>query len=303
VGWNVLLTKEYAMKRILLFVATNLAIVIMLSLTLRLLGVEPYLTAQGLNLEALLVFAAVFGFGGALISLLLSKWTAKMAVGARIITEARTPAEQWLIDTVRRQAKQAGIGMPEVAIYDSPEVNAFATGWNKNHALVAVSSGLLASMTRDEAEAVLGHEVSHIANGDMVTLALIQGVVNTFVMFLSRVIGHTVDRVIFKNEEGHGPAFFVTMIVAELVLGLLASLIVLWFSRQREFRADRGGARLAGREKMIAALERLARVHNAPLPDKMAAFGIAGGVGHGLKRLFMTHPPLEERIAALKALR
>lgn len=290
------------MKRILLFLATNLAIVVMLSITLRILGVEPYLTAQGLNLQALLVFAAVFGFGGAFISLLLSKWSAKMAVGARVIDQPRTEAEQWLVETVRRQARQAGIGMPEVAIYDSPEVNAFATGWNKNSALVAVSTGLLHSMTRDEAEAVLGHEVSHIANGDMVTLALIQGVVNTFVMFLSRVIGHTVDRVIFKNEEGHGPAFFVTMIVAELILGLLASLIVMWFSRQREFRADRGGAQLAGRQKMIAALERLARVHTAPLPDKMAAFGIAGGIGHGLKRLFMTHPPLEERIAALRAL-
>ncbi|MEJ5210188.1 MAG: protease HtpX [Burkholderiales bacterium] len=290
------------MKRILLFLATNLAIVVMLSITLRILGVEPYLTAQGLNLQALLIFAAVFGFGGAFISLLLSKWSAKMAVGARVIDQPRTEAEQWLVETVRRQARQAGIGMPEVAIYDSPEVNAFATGWNKNSALVAVSTGLLHSMTRDEAEAVLGHEVSHIANGDMVTLALIQGVVNTFVMFLSRVIGHTVDRVIFKNEEGHGPAFFVTMIVAELILGLLASLIVMWFSRQREFRADRGGAQLAGRQKMIAALERLARVHTAPLPDKMAAFGIAGGIGHGLKRLFMTHPPLEERIAALRAL-
>lgn len=290
------------MKRILLFLATNLAIVVMLSITLRILGVEPYLTAQGLNLQALLIFAAVFGFGGAFISLLLSKWSAKMAVGARVIDQPRTEAEQWLVETVRRQARQAGIGMPEVAIYDSPEVNAFATGWNKNSALVAVSTGLLHSMTRDEAEAVLGHEVSHIANGDMVTLTLIQGVVNTFVMFLSRVIGHTVDRVIFKNEEGHGPAFFVTMIVAELILGLLASLIVMWFSRQREFRADRGGAQLAGRQKMIAALERLARVHTAPLPDKMAAFGIAGGIGHGLKRLFMTHPPLEERIAALRAL-
>ena len=290
------------MKRILLFLATNLAIVVMLSITLRLLGVEPYLTSQGLDLNALLVFAAVFGFGGAFLSLLMSKWSAKMAVGAQVIDQPRTEAERWLVETVRRQARQAGIGMPEVAIYDSPEVNAFATGWNKNHALVAVSTGLLASMTRDEAEAVLGHEVSHIANGDMVTLALIQGVVNTFVMFLSRVVGHTVDRVIFKNEEGHGPAFFVTMIIAELVLGLLASLIVMWFSRQREFRADRGGAQLAGRHKMIAALERLMRVHTAPLPDKMAAFGISGGIGHGLKRLFMTHPPLEERIAALRAM-
>ncbi len=290
------------MKRIVLFLATNLAIVIMLSITLRLLGVEPYLTAQGLDLNALLAFAAVFGFGGAFLSLLLSKWTAKMAVGAQVIDQPRSEAEQWLVETVRRQARQAGIGMPEVAIYDSPEVNAFATGWNKNSALVAVSTGLLRAMTREEAEAVLGHEVSHIANGDMVTLALIQGVLNTFVLFLSRVIGYTVDRVVFKNEQGQGPAFLVTMVVAELILGLLASLIVMGFSRQREFRADRGGAQLAGRQQMIAALERLARVHTAPLPDKMAAFGISGGIGHGLKRLFMTHPPLEERIAALRAM-
>jgi heat shock protein HtpX len=289
------------MKRIVLFLATNLAIVVMLSITLRLLGVEPYLTERGLNLGALLIFAAVMGFGGSLISLALSKWTAKMSVGAQVIEQPRTQEELWLVETVRRQAQAAGIGMPEVAVYDSPDVNAFATGWNKNHALVAVSTGLLRRMSRDEAEAVLGHEISHIANGDMVTLALIQGVVNTFVMFLSRVIGHTVDRLVFKNEEGHGPAFFVTMIIAELVLGLLASIIVMWFSRQREFRADRGGAALAGRQKMIAALRALQRAHPAPLPDKMAAFGIAGGVGSGIKRLFMTHPPLEERIAALAA--
>jgi len=288
------------MKRIVLFLATNLAIVLMLSVTMRLLGVEPYLTAQGLNLNSLLIFAAVMGFGGSLISLALSKWTAKMSVGAQVIDSPRTQEEIWLVDTVRRQAQAAGIGMPEVAIYDSPEVNAFATGMNKNNALVAVSTGLLRTMSRDEAEAVLGHEVSHVANGDMVTLALIQGVVNTFVMFLSRVIGHFVDRVVFKTENGHGPAFFVTMIVAELILGLLASIIVMWFSRQREFRADRGGASLAGRQKMIAALQALQRQHPAPLPDKMAAFGISGGMGGGLKRLFMTHPPLEERIAALK---
>lgn len=288
-------------KRVLLFLATNLAIVLMLSVTMRLLGVEPYLTASGLNLQALLIFAAVMGFGGAILSLLMSKWTAKMAVGAQVIDAPRTEVERWLVETVRRHAQRVGIGMPEVAIYDSPEVNAFATGWNRNDALVAVSTGLLASMTREEAEAVLGHEVAHVANGDMVTLALIQGVVNTFVMFLSRVIGHTVDRVVFKNEEGHGPAFFVTMIVAELVLGLIASIIVMWFSRQREFRADRGGAALAGKSAMISALKRLALLHPQPLPDKMAAFGIAGGVGQGLKRLFMTHPPIEERIAALEA--
>jgi heat shock protein HtpX len=289
------------MKRIVLFLATNLAIVIMLSVTMRLLGVEPYLTAQGLNLNSLLIFAAVMGFGGSFISLALSKWTAKMSVGAQVIESPRTQEEIWLVETVRRQAQAAGIGMPEVAMYDSPEVNAFATGMNKNNALVAVSTGLLRSMSRDEAEAVLGHEVSHVANGDMVTLALIQGVVNTFVMFLSRVIGHVVDRVVFKTERGHGPAFFVTMIVAEIVLGILASIIVMWFSRQREFRADRGGATLAGRQKMISALQALQRQHPAPLPDKMAAFGISGGMGGGLKRLFMTHPPLEERIEALRA--
>ena len=289
------------MKRIFLFLATNLAIMLVLSITMRLLGVEPYLNEQGLNLASLLIFAAVMGMGGSLISLAISKWSAKRAVGAQVIETPRTPEEIWLVNTVQRQAQAAGIGMPEVAIYDSPEVNAFATGMNKNNALVAVSTGLLRNMTRDEAEAVLGHEVSHVANGDMVTLALIQGVVNTFVMFLSRVIGHLVDKVVFKTERGHGPAFFVTMIVAEMVLGILASMIVMWFSRQREFRADHGGATLAGRQKMIAALQALQRAHPAPLPDKMAAFGISGGMGGGLKRLFMTHPPLEERIAALQA--
>lgn len=290
------------MKRILLFLATNLAVIVVLSITLRLLGVERILdeSGTGLDLNNLLIFAAVFGFGGAFISLAMSKWTAKRLTGAQVIDTPRTPTEIWLVETVRRQAKQAGIGMPEVAIYDSPEVNAFATGMSKNNALIAVSTGLLNSMTRDEAEAVLGHEVAHVANGDMVTLALIQGVVNTFVIFLSRVIGHLVDRVVFKTEREHGPAFWVTTIIAELVLGILASIIVFWFSRQREFRADRGGAMLAGREKMIAALERLQRVHTAPLPDQMASFGIAGGIGYGLKRLFMTHPPLEERIEALK---
>ena len=291
------------MKRIFLFLATNLAIIVVLSITLRLLGFERILDEQGvgLDLNSLLVFAAVFGFGGSLISLAISKWTAKRLTGAQVIEQPRNATEIWLVETVRRQAKQAGIGMPEVAIYDAPEVNAFATGMSRNNALVAVSTGLLRSMTQDEAEAVLAHEVSHVANGDMVTLALIQGVVNTFVIFLSRVIGHLVDRVVFKTERGHGPAFWVTAIVAELVLGILASIIVMWFSRQREFRADRGGANLAGREKMIAALERLAAGRTAPLPDQMAAFGIAGGLGGGIKRLFMTHPPLEERIAALKA--
>ncbi len=289
------------MKRILLFLATNLAIVLVLSITMRLLGVEPYLTANGLNLGALLVFAAVMGFGGSLISLAISKWTAKKSVGAQVITAPQNAQEQWLLDTVARQAQAAGIRMPEVAIYPSPDVNAFATGMSKNSSLIAVSTGLLQNMTREEAEAVLAHEVSHAANGDMVTLALIQGVVNTFVMFLSRVIGHVVDKVVFKTERGQGPAFFVTMIIAELVLGILASMIVMWFSRQREFRADRGGANLAGRQNMIGALKRLQQLHEPqPLPDKMAAFGINGGKPSGIKALFMTHPPLEDRIAALQ---
>ena len=287
------------MKRIILFLATNLAIVLVLSITMRLLGVEPYLNANGLNLGSLLIFAAVMGMGGSFISLAISKWTAKRMVGARVIETPETPGEIWLVDTVRRQAQIAGIGMPEVAIFESPDPNAFATGMSKNNALVAVSTGLLQNMRKEEVEAVLGHEVSHVANGDMVTLALIQGVVNTFVMFFSRVIGHLVDRVVFKTERGQGPAFYVTMIVAELVLGVLASIIVMWFSRQREFRADSGGARLAGRNAMIAALERLKAQHEpAPLPEKMAAFGISGG--GGMMRLFMTHPPLEERIEALR---
>ena len=289
------------MKRIFLFLATNLAIVLVLSITMRLLGVEPYLNANGLNLGALLTFAFIMGMGGSFISLAISKWTAKKSVGAEVIETPRNANETWLVETVHRQAREAGIGLPEVAVYDSPDVNAFATGMNRNNALVAVSTGLLQSMTREEAEAVLGHEVTHVANGDMVTLALIQGVVNTFVMFLSRVIGHLVDRVVFKTQRGQGPVFFVTMIAAELVLGILASIIVMWFSRQREFRADRGGAQLAGRKTMIAALERLKQAHTAPLPDKMAAFGISGSVGYGLKRLFMTHPPLDERIAVLKS--
>lgn len=289
------------MKRIFLFLATNLAIVLVLSLTMRLLGVEPYLNANGLNLQSLLIFAAVMGFGGSFISLAISKWMAKKSMGVVVIEQPRNQTEYWLMETVAKMSKEAGIKMPEVGIFDTPEVNAFATGMSKNSSLVAVSTGLLNTMTREEAEAVIGHEVAHAANGDMVTLALIQGVVNTFVMFLSRVIGHTVDRVIFKTEEGHGPAFWVTMIVSELILGILASTIVMWFSRQREFRADAGGARLASRGAMIAALERLAAQHPAPLPDRMAAFGIAGGGNGGIKRLFMTHPPLEERIAALKA--
>lgn len=292
------------MKRIFLFLATNIAIVLVLSVTLRLLGVERILDEQGvgLNLQALLAFAAVIGFGGSLMSLAISKWTAKHMTGAQVIETPRNATESWLVDTVRRQAERAGIGMPEVAIYDAPDINAFATGASRNNALVAVSTGLLNNMTREEAEAVLGHEVSHVANGDMITLALIQGVVNTFVIFLSRVIGHLVDRAVFKVERGHGPAFWITSIIAELVLGILASIIVMWFSRQREFRADKGGASLSSSRNMIAALERLKMAYDQPhLPDQMAAFGISGKIGGGLARLFMSHPPLDERIAALKA--
>jgi heat shock protein HtpX len=289
------------MKRIFLFLATNFAIVLVLSLSMRLLGVEPYLNAQGLNLSALLIFAAVMGFGGSFISLAISKWMAKKSVGAQVITTPSNHTEQWLLQTIARQAKAAGIKTPEVAIWQSPEVNAFATGMNKNNALVAVSTGLLEQMTQQEAEAVLGHEIAHIANGDMVTLALIQGVVNTFVLFLARVIGYWVDKIIFKTENGQGPAFWVTTIIADIVLGILASTIVMWFSRQREFRADIGGAQLASRQSMIAALERLATLHPQPLPDKLTAFGISAGGASGIKRLFMTHPPLAERIAALKA--
>ena len=290
------------MKRIVLFLATNLAIMLLLSVTARLLGLDSYLHQSGLSMGPLLLFCGVMGFGGAFISLAISKWSAKQSLGVRVIETPSSSTEFWLMETVRKYADQAGIQMPEVGIYDAPEVNAFATGMSKNSSLIAVSTGLLEQMTRSEAEAVLGHEVSHAANGDMVTLTLIQGVVNTFVMFLSRVIGQLVDRVIFKTERGQGPAFFVTMIVAELVLGVLASMIVMAFSRYREFRADDGGASLAGRQNMIAALERLNRLHTAPLPDKMAALGISGGLGRGmLGRLFMTHPPLEERIAALRA--
>jgi heat shock protein HtpX len=284
---------------------TNLAILLVLSVTLRLLGVERILNAQGTGLDftSLLILAAVMGFGGSLISLLISKWMAKRATGAHVIDTPSNGTERWLVDTVQRQAQRAGIGMPEVAIYDAPEINAFATGWNKDAALVAVSTGLLNNMTQEEAEAVLGHEVSHVANGDMVTLALIQGVLNTFVIFLSRVIGYLVDRLVFKVERGHGPAFWVTVIIAEVVLGVLASIIVMWFSRQREFRADHGGATLAGRNKMIAALQRLHLNYGQPpqLPDQVKAFGISGVTGGGIKRLFMSHPPLEERIAALQA--
>lgn len=291
------------MKRILLFVATNVAILVVLSVVLRLLGVDSILDQQGtgLDLTSLLIFSAVVGFAGSLISLAISKWTAKRMMGVRLIETPANRVESWLVSTVRGQAQAAGIGMPEVGIFESPEPNAFATGARRDHALVAVSSGLLGAMSEKEVEAVLAHEVSHVANGDMVTLALIQGVVNTFVVFLSRIVGFVVDRAVFKTERGHGPGFFITTLVAQILLGILASMIVMWFSRHREFRADAGGARLAGREQMIGALEKLRQRHPGPLPDQMAAFGIAGGgFAAGLKRLFMTHPPLEERIAALR---
>ncbi len=291
------------MKRVLLFVATNIAVLLVLSISanilIRALGIQEL--PGGLNLQSLIIFAAVIGFGGSFISLAMSKWMAKRATGATVIEQPRNGTEQWLFDTVRRLAKQAGIGMPEVAVYDAPDINAFATGMRRDAALVAVSTGLLQAMDKNEAEAVLGHEITHVANGDMVTLALIQGVLNTFVIVLSRAVGYFVDRVLLKNERGFGVGYFVSSIAAQIVLGILASMIVMWFSRQREFRADRGGAKLAGREKMIAALQRLKAVHEpAQLPEQMAAFGISSGQVGGWKRLFMSHPPLDERIAALQ---
>jgi heat shock protein HtpX len=289
------------MKRVALFLITNLAVVLVLSIVMRLLGIDQYIAAQGHSAYGLLVFAAVFGFGGALISLAMSKWSAKRMMGVRVIDKPRDQLESWLVETVRRQASEAGIGMPEVGIFESPEPNAFATGANKNKALVAVSTGLLSRMRKDEVEAVLGHEVGHVANGDMVTLALIQGVVNTFVIFLARVIGNFIDRVVFKNENGGGIGYFVIVMVCEVLLGILASVIVSWFSRKREFRADAAGALLASPRSMVGALEALKRGQQPEgLPQQMAAFGINAGVASGLKRLFMSHPPLDERIDALK---
>jgi heat shock protein HtpX len=289
------------MKRVFYFLITNLAIVLVLSITMRLLGVEPFLNANGLNLNSLLIFASVMGFGGAFISLAISKWSAKQMSGAVTIENPKTPDEIWLMDTIKKQSQKVGIQMPEVAIFDSPVVNAFATGMSRDSSLVAVSSGLLNMMTKDEAEAVIGHEISHVANGDMVTLTLIQGVVNTFVLFFSRVIGYTVDKVIFKTREGTGPAFFITMIISELLLGVLASIVVMWFSRQREYRADFGGGQLAGKQKMIAALKRLKTQYESnTLPKSIAALGISGEQGIGLKELFSTHPSLDDRITRLQ---
>ena len=290
------------MMRIALFLGTNLAIMALISVTFRLLGIEGLLMQNGVDLDinALLVYSAVIGFSGSLISLFISKWMAKRSMKVKVIEQPSSDVERWLVSTVDSQAQRAGIGMPEVGVFDHASPNAFATGWNKNNALVAVSTGLMQQMSRDEVEAVLAHEVTHVANGDMVTMSLIQGVINTFVVFLSRIIGHTVDRVVFKTERGYGPAFYIVSIIAEFVLGILAMTIVMWFSRWREFRADKGGADLAGRGKMIAALRRLQQAHQPEeLPEEMAAFAISAGK---VQKMFSSHPPLADRIAALESL-
>lgn len=293
------------MMRIALFLATNLAIIAVASVTLSLLGVDHYMQSNGVDLDLgnLLIFCAVFGMSGSLISLLLSKWMAKKTAGVHIIEQPRNSEEQWLLSTVQELAQKAGIGMPEVGVFPSQSSNAFATGWNRNKALVAVSAGLLQRFPRNEVKAVLAHEIGHVANGDMITLSLIQGVVNTFVMFFARVIGHTVDRAVFKTERGHGIGFYVVTFVAEMVLGILASVIVMWFSRWREYRADHAGASLADRQSMIGALARLRAEQELPngLPDEMVAFGIRQGTGQKLAELLASHPPLEKRIAALQS--
>ena len=289
------------MKRVFLFVVTNLAVLLVLSIVARLAG----FAGDPGQMTSLLIFAAIFGMGGAFISLLLSKWTAKHAMGVQVITQPQSDAEQWLVNTVGNLARAANIGMPEVGVFDSPQPNAFATGARKDAALVAVSTGLLRSMKRDEVEAVLGHEITHVSNGDMVTMALLQGVLNTFVIFLSRVVGSVVDRAVFgqrDNDRGGGIGYFVTVMVLQVVFGVIASLIVCAFSRWREFRADAGGAHLSGREKMIGALEALKAANPEALPQQMRAFGIAGDAARGLAALMRTHPPLDERIAALRAL-
>ena len=291
--------------RILLFLATNMAVLVLVSIVFNLLGLQGILAENGvdLNLSSLLVFCAIFGFGGSLISLFLSKWMAKRGTGTYIIEQPRNRDEQWLVDTVKELAGEAGIGMPEVGIFPSEAANAFATGWNRNDALVAVSAGLLNRFRPEEVRAVMAHEIGHVANGDMVTLTLIQGVVNTFVMFLARIIGHTVDRVVFKTERGYGIGYFVVTIVAELVLGFLASTIVFWFSRWREYRADNAGARLTTNAHMIAALQRLQQEQGQPqdLPGELTAFGISEQLKQGLSGLFRSHPPLDDRIRALQA--
>ena len=291
------------LKRMGLFLATNLAVVLVLSIVLRLLGVDRILdeSGSGLNYQSLLVLSLVIGFGGSFISLAMSKWMAKRSTGAKVITAPSNATESWLLNTVERLARQAGIDTPEVAIYNSPDLNAFATGARRNSALVAVSTGLLQGMKQEEVEAVLAHEITHVANGDMVTLTLVQGVVNTFVIFLSRVVGHFVDRVILKNNRGHGIGYFISVMAAQVLLGVLASIIVMWVSRYREFRADAGSAELNGRQPMINALARLQGGVQAPLPESMEAFGISGRPApSGIRRLFMSHPPIEERIAALQ---
>ena len=290
------------MKRVSLFLLTNLGILLLLGIMLNAF-IEPMMAREGMHMNTtfILILAAVLGMGGSFVSLAMSKMMAKRMTGMHVIEKPANPTEQWLVDTVRRHAQQAGIGMPEVGVYDAPEINAFATGMKRDDALVAVSSGLLRQMSSDEAEAVIGHEVAHIQNGDMVTLALIQGVLNTFVIVLSRVVGMFVDKVIFKNQRGYGPGFWITTIIAQVVLGIIASMIVQWFSRQREYRADLGGANFAGREKMIAALEKLKKnVEPSTLPEQVEAFGISGRMGSGFRRLMMSHPPLEDRIAALR---
>ena len=290
------------MQRIFLFLLTNIAIMVILSITLRILGVESLLAQNGsdLNLNALVIFSGIFGFGGAFISLAISKWMAKRMTGAIVIDSPSNNVEKWLLDTVKKQSKIVGIKMPEVAIFPSPQMNAFATGASKNKALVAVSQGLLDSMSQGEIEAVVGHEMSHVANGDMVTLTLIQGVVNTFVIFFSRVIGHVVDRVILKNQRGHGIGYFVTRIFAQIVLSILASVIVMYFSRKREYVADTGGADLAGHQNMINALKRLGQKEPEALPEQLAAFGIGEKPKTGWRELWSSHPPLEDRIKALE---
>lgn len=290
------------MMRILLFLATNAAILVVVSVIFNLLGIQSTLDAQGVNLDlsSLLIMSAIIGMTGSFISLMMSKWSAKRAMGVIVINGAENQTEQWLLDVVTRQAQQVGISTPEIGIFDTPEANAFATGMSKDSALVAVSTGLLSRMNADEVEAVIGHEMSHVANGDMITMALMQGVVNTFVYFFATLIGYFVDRAVFKTERGYGPAYYIVQMLAQVALGILASLLVMWFSRYREFKADAGGAKLAGREKMIAALRALQRAHEAPeLPGQLAAFGINGA---SARKLFMSHPPLEERIAALQKL-
>ena len=291
------------MLRLLLFFGTNIAVLLVISIVFRVLGLEEMLTqsGSGINLGALLIFSAAFGMIGSFISLAMSKWIALRSTGARVIKEPANDTERWLLHTVKRQAQAAGIGMPDVAIYQAPEMNAFATGMKRNSALVAVSTGLLQGMRSNEVEAVLAHEVSHVANGDMVTMALLQGVLNTFVIFFSRVVGMLVDRLIFRNERGYGIGFWISSIVAQVVFGILASIIAMWFSRYREFRADAGAARLNGRESMISALSTLGRTYGqSSLPESVEAFGISGRVGAGMKKLFMSHPPIEERIQALR---